>query len=201
MEHGGARRIRAHETLGVSTMNKTSKRLVRRTATIVMVLALAGCGDASQSGSPTTTAPTRTTATVTLSPTTVVSSTTGASDDSQIRAAFVAFFNGVDRNVDKKVALLQDGERYRQMLVDADSNAQFQQLHATVRTVRLATDAECTATGASSPCAIVTFDLLLGSFPALAAHDGLAVRVDGAWKVGAKAWCDVVAIGGETCPS
>jgi len=184
-------------------MNQTSKLLIRRSATIVMLLVLASCGDARQSESPTTTAASPTTVSVTVTPslTTVAPATAGSSDDSQIRAAFVAFFNGADRNVDKKVALLQDGERYRQMLVDADSNAQFQQLHATVRAVRLASDAECAATGASSPCAIVTFDLLLGSFPALAAHDGLAIRVAGVWKVGAKAWCDVVAIGGETCPS
>jgi len=118
-----------------------------------------------------------------------------------VRSVFLAFFNGADRNIDKKVAALQDGERYRQMLVDADADSRFQQLRADIRAVRFPSAADCTAAGLTSPCAIVTFDLLLGAFPALAGHDGPAVKIAGVWKVGSKAWCDVVAIGGDTCPS
>ena len=118
-----------------------------------------------------------------------------------MRAAFVEFFNGADRNVDKKVSLLQDGERYRQMLVDADADSRFQQLRAQVKSVRFADNAECAKLGVPYPCAVVTFDLLLGAFPALAGHDGVAAQIAGVWKVAATVWCDVVAIGGDTCPS
>jgi hypothetical protein len=130
-----------------------------------------------------------------------VAVTTAPTDEAQVRSAFESFFNGSDRSVDKKVALLQDGEKYRQMLVDADADARSQQLRAQIRSVRFPANAECAQAGVPSPCAIVNFDLLLGGFPALAGHDGLAVKVAGAWKVSAKAWCDVVAIGGDTCPA
>jgi hypothetical protein len=133
----------------------------------------------------------------------VVTSTTAspATDEAQVRAAYVAFFDGATPGVDKKVALLENGEKYRQMLVDASANPQFQKLSATVRSVTFPTDSACAALGATSPCAVVTFDLLVAGFPALAAHEDPAVKVGGVWKVAAKAWCDVVSIGGDSCPS
>ena len=178
-------------------------------ALAVALLVVSSCGDSGGSAKPTTTASgaTTTAGAVTSTPPTSVAPTSAAptsaaaTDEAQVRSVFLAFFNGADRNIDKKVAALQDGERYRQMLVDADADSRFQQLRADVRAVRFPNATECTAAGLTSPCAIVTFDLLLGAFPALAGHDGPAVQIAGVWKVGAKAWCDVVAIGGDTCPS
>jgi hypothetical protein len=170
---------------------------------LLLALAAIGCGDSTGSpGASSSTVRSTTTIASTTAPTTTArSSTTTTTDEAQIRSAFVAFFNGADRNVENKVSLLQDGEKYRQMLTDADADSRSQQLRAQVRAVRLADGAGCTAAGVSSPCAIVTFDLLLGDFPALAAHDGSAVKVAGSWKVSAKTWCDVVAIGGASCSS
>jgi hypothetical protein len=145
---------------------------------------------------PTTSAPPATTA----RPATTTTAT-AANDESQIRAAFIAFFDGTSPSVDKKVALLENGEKYRSMLVDASANAQFQKLAAAVRSVQLTADASCAALGVGAPCAVVTFDLTVGGFPMLAAHVSPAVKIDGTWKVAAKAWCDVVAIGGDSCPS
>jgi hypothetical protein len=176
----------------------------------LVALLLGACGDSGKSSSPTssgsvtvTTREATTTAVTTAStaPPSTAPASTAPTDEAQVRSAFEAFFNGADRNVDKKVALLQDGEKYRQMLVDADADARSQQLRAQIRSVRFPANADCTPAGVPSPCAIVNFDLLLGGFPALAAHDGPAVKISGAWKVSAKAWCDVVAIGGETCPA
>ena len=169
---------------------------------LLAVMLTCSCGGDDDSAATTTIAPsTSTRPLATTAATSTAPTTTPASDEALIRTAFAAFFNGADRNVDKKVSLLQDGERYRQMLVDADADPRFQQLRAQVRAVRSADPTECTNAGVTSPCSIVTFDLLLGEFPALAAHNGPAVKISGSWKVGAKAWCDVVAIGGATCPS
>lgn len=178
-------------------MGKRRSQPVRGVAPLLLVAALAGaCGDGGGSTSPPTTMTTPPTTTTSRAPTTTL-----ATDDAQVRAAFVTFFSGADRDIDKKVSLLQDGERYRQMLVDASADPQFQQLRAQVRAVRFPEDAACAGLGVPSPCAVATFDLLVGDFPALAGHDGAAVKVAGTWKVAAKAWCDVVAIGGATCPA
>jgi hypothetical protein len=186
-------------------MSDLPNRSAWTTVAFLVLLVVSSCGDTSQSTSPPTTGSTPTTATIgpttSTAPTATVPSSTVAGDDTQVRAAFVAFFNGADRNVDKKVSLLQDGERYRQMLVDADADSRFQQLRAQVKSVRFADNAECARLGVPYPCAVVTFDLLLGAFPALAGHDGVAAQIAGVWKVAATVWCDVVAIGGDTCPS
>jgi hypothetical protein len=188
------------------------RRLARTrlaTALALVSLALAGCGsgDGASSSTSTTsvgstsTSPSTTTA---ASPTTkpaITTTTAAPTDEAQIRAAYVAFFDGATPGIDKKVALLENGEKYRQMLVDASANVQFQKLSATVRTVTFPADTACAAIGATSPCANVTFDLLVGGFPALAAHEAPAVKIAGVWKVAAKAWCDVVMIGGDSCPS
>ena len=173
----------------------------------------AACGGSGSSTPPTTKTATASTAagspstgspsSAAASPTTKASAptTTAASDEGQIRAAFLAFFDGATPGIDKKVALLENGEKYRQMLLDASANAQFQKLTANVRSVQLTPDSGCAALGVASPCANVTFDLLVGGFPALAAHQSPAAKIGGVWKVAAKAWCDVVAIGGDQCPS
>ena len=44
----------------------------------------------------------------------------------------------------------RDGERYRQMLVDADADSRFQQLRAQVKSVRFADNAECAKLGLSA---------------------------------------------------
>jgi len=118
----------------------------------------------------------------------------------QIGEVFRLFFGGVDSDVDAKVAALQDGERYRSMLVDASANEQFQAMSTEIREIRLLDAAACEARGEVSPCALVIHDVLVGPAPALVAHESIAVWVDGAWHVAASAWCVVVALGGEQCP-
>ena len=200
-----------------SSARSLRRRLARTAAAVAALTLAAACGGSGSSTPPTTKTATTSSAAAGSpstgspsagSPSSAASTTkssaattTAASDESQIRAAFIAFFDGATPGIDKKVALLENGEKYRQMLLDAGANAQFQKLTANVRSVQLTPDSGCAALGVASPCANVTFDLLVGGFPALAAHQSPAAKIGGVWKVAAKAWCDVVAIGGDQCPS
>ena len=121
------------------------------------------------------------------------------SDREAIVKSFEVFFGGQQTTVDQKVAVLQDGERYREMLTAASANAQFQQITTTIRDIRAATAAECREFGTEPPCAVVTHDLLVGGFPMAAAIQSPAVLSDHQWMVGSSAWCKVVAIGGASC--
>lgn len=172
---------------------------------VVVGIAAAGCGGSS-SPAATTTPSTNTpgAATTATAPATTESTPATASPDdaafSAIRAAYETFFNGAGSDVDTKVAVLQDGDRYRSMLADASADPQFQSLTIDIRDITLATADQCAALGEVAPCALVTFDLLVGGMPALVGQQSAAVEVDGKWLVAASAWCTVVAIGGETCP-
>src|SRR5689334_239984 len=78
---------------------------LRSLIALMAVMTLAACSDNS-SGTTTTTR------TTTLPATTAVATTQPADPASaEITAAFVTFFNGKDADVDKKVALLENGEK------------------------------------------------------------------------------------------
>lgn len=168
-------------------------------------IAVVGCGDGTASTpattSATTTSTTIATAPTTAAPPTAATATASSSATAEINDAFVVFFNGKDRDLDKKVSLLENGERYRQMLIDAFANPQFQQMSTTIRSVTVLPAAECAARQMTSPCALVVHDLLVGGFPALAGHESPALQIGGKWKIGSQAWCDLVRIGGATCPA
>lgn len=137
--------------------------------------------------------------------TTAPSESTGGSsssdDTAAITAAFTTFFDGVNPDVDGKVAVLENGESMRSMIVDAAANPQFQQLSTVVNSVTMLPDSDCTAAGEAAPCAKVSHDMFIGGLPAMVGLQSHAVKVDGVWKVSAKSWCAIVAIGGETCPA
>jgi hypothetical protein len=139
-----------------------------------------------------------TAATTTAAP--APTTTDPATEQMLIGAAFLTFFGGTASDVDEKVAVLQDGERYRSMIVDASANEQFQAMTVDIRGIRLLGADACTAIGEMSPCAVVTHDLFVGGAPALVGQDSAAVRIGDEWRVAASAWCRVVAIGGEQCP-
>jgi len=176
---------------------------VRRAGVLAALIALVvACGGGgSSSGSTSSAAPTSTAAVTTTPQASTTSAPPG--DDAAlaaIRQAFETFFDGAGSTVDEKVAVLQDGERYRSMLVDASENAQFQSLTIDIREIRLVPGDECISLNAVAPCASVTHDLLVGGAPMLVARESAAVEVDGQWLVAASAWCGVVALGGENCP-
>jgi hypothetical protein len=84
--------------------------------------------------------------------------------------------------------------------VAASADAQFQQMSTEIRDIRAGTAAECAGLGAEPGCAVVTHDVLVGGFPMAAGIESPAVRGDGGWLVGARAWCALVEIGGASCP-
>jgi hypothetical protein len=98
------------------------------------------------------------------------STTDPATEQMLIGAAFLTFFGGAASDVDEKVAVLQDGERYRSMIVDASANEQFQAMTVDIREIRLLEADACTAMGEEIPCAVVTHDLFVGGAPARTAQ-------------------------------
>jgi hypothetical protein len=121
-------------------------------------------------------------------------------DIEAITASFLTFFGGIDSTVDEKLAVLEGAETYREMLEAASENAQFQQMSTDIREIRVGSDDECGQLAADPGCAIVVHDVLVGGFPMAAGIESPAVRSDGSWLVGWRAWCNIVEIGGETCP-
>lgn len=151
------------------------------------------------SASETTVAPASSAASVTTGSSTAAS--TAADDTAAITAAFTTFFDGVNPDIAGKVAVLEDGDQLRQMIVDASANPQFQQLSTTVNSVSMLSDSDCAAAGEVSPCAAVAHDMFVGGLPAMVGLTSHAVKIDGVWKVSAKSWCAIVKIGGSECPA
>ncbi len=118
----------------------------------------------------------------------------------EITDAFTVFFDGLNLDVDAKVARLEDGERFRTMLEDATADPQAQQLSVRVESVTLLSDDACPTRGVAAPCAEVVHDLIVGTLPALVGNVGLAVATDDTWRVSARTWCELVVIGGAECP-
>ncbi len=137
----------------------------------------------------------------TTQPTTPATTGPPTDDTAAITAAFTKFFDGLDPNVDAKIALLEHGDVLGSMITDAAKDPQFQQLTTVVNSVTMQSDADCAAAKEVTPCALVLHDMFLGGLPAMVGLKSHAVKVDGVWKVSAASWCAVVAIGGATCPA
>ncbi len=178
-------------------------RIVVLMVAVLAVLVLGSCGDDdSEPGGTTTIAPAVTTAaTAGVTTTSAVGPSTElpAADVDEITRVFEAFFGGATTTVDQKLAVLQDGERYRGMIEDAAGNEQFQGMSTDIREVRAGTSAECQSYGAGEGCAVVVHDLLVSGFPMAAGISSPAERSGSTWLVGSAAWCNVVAIGGASC--
>lgn len=172
-----------------------------------------GCGSDDGSTDTTTTTPTVMTAVEQGStsagtsagapgPTTDAGESAGVdpNDEEAITAVFATFFGGQDSTVDEKVALLQDGERYRSMLDAASANEQFQQMSTNVRDMRPGSDEECAARGVEPGCVIVAHDVLVAGVPMAANVESPATEGADGWLVGAAGWCGIVEIGGASCP-
>ncbi len=191
---------------------------------IALTALMSSCSSSKSSGSTTATQPTTASSTAPAasqpaSSTTLPSSTPGSAattqpstaattaapsatdDTAAITAAFTKFFDGLDPNVDAKIALLEHGDVLGSMITDAAQNPQFQQLTTVVNTVTLLSDADCTAAGEVAPCAAVGHDMFVGGLPAMVGLKSHAVKLDGVWKVSAASWCAIVSIGGATCPA
>lgn len=137
--------------------------LVRRVALLVVaVLALTACGSSSNSNS------------------------SGPSAQTQIRSAYQKFF-APKTPLSERVALLQNGSRFKPVIKGFASNPLAKNASATVSSVTLQ--------GANK--AKVVYSVRLGS-TSLGKQRGTAVRQNGTWKVGYASLCRLVALGGGT---
>jgi hypothetical protein len=109
-----------------------------------------------------------------------------ANDKAQIESAYVKFFSG-KTSLSDRVALLENGQKFKPVVQAFASNPLAKNVSATVSSVTLQ--------GANK--AKVVYSVKLGG-AALPTQNGTAVRQDGKWKVGDAGLCKLVALGGAT---
>lgn len=139
---------------------------------LALVAALAACGSSSTSSvsAPASTHP-------------------APSATAVITANWEAFFSG-KTSAAKKITLLQNGQAYT-AIIDAQSGS----------SLASSASAKVTKLTVTSPAqATVTYNVLLGTTPALTGQSGVAVYQNGIWKVGDASFCGLLALenGGKT---
>ncbi len=116
------------------------------------------------------------------------STSTGPSDEAQIKSAYAKFFSS-KTSVADKVALLQDGPKFKSVIESFAKNPLAKNVSATVSSVTLQ--------GANK--AKVAYAVKV-SGASLGKQTGQAVRQNGQWKVGFASLCKLIALGGTTPP-
>ena len=143
------------------------RRLVLLLAALVLVGTLAACGGSG--GGKTTT-------------------TNGANAQAEIKSAFVKFFSN-KTPLSQRVALLQNGERFKPVIEALAKNPLASNTSATVKSVTLE--------GADKASVVYTVSVGGTPLPQLKNRTGTAVKVNGTWQVGDASFCSLVAIGGS----
>ncbi|HEU5215623.1 MAG TPA: hypothetical protein VFU30_08785 [Gaiellaceae bacterium] len=110
----------------------------------------------------------------------------GSNDQAQIKSAYEQFFSGKS-TVDERVALLQNGRRYKALVSSFAANPLAKNASATVSSVKLQ----------GPDKANVVYVVKLGG-TALPRQTGTAVRENGKWKIQATSLCKLVALSGST---
>jgi hypothetical protein len=110
----------------------------------------------------------------------------GSSDTDQIKSAYTTLFSGKS-SVPDRVAVLQDGSRFKSVVESFASNPLAKNASAKVFSV--------TMQGADK--AKVVYTVKLGG-TSLTSQTGSAVKQNGTWKVGYLGLCKLVALGGTT---
>ena len=138
---------------------------MRRLALVlVAALALAGCGGSSGTTTTDTTAAAR----------------------AQIKSAYVKFFSG-KTPVSDRVAVLQNGSRFKALVTSFANNPLAKNVNVTVSSVTLE--------GGDNAKVVYTVKLGGAGIPK---QTGTAVRENGTWKVGYASLCKLVALQGST---
>jgi len=139
---------------------------VRRLAFVfVAVLVLAACGSGHKKSS---------------------SGPNGPNAQAQIRSAYVRFFAG-KTSLSDRVALLQNGERFRPVIQTFASNPLAKNVSVNVSSVTLQ--------GQNKAKVVYQVKFAGSSLPK---QTGTAVRQNGTWKVGFASLCKLVSLGGST---
>ena len=146
---------------------------VRNVALLLLVgLALAACGGSSKKPGSTATASS--------------SIANPGVEKAQIRSAYEKFFSG-KTSLQDRVALLQNGSKFKPVIKAFASNPLAKNVSATVSSVRLQ--------GHDKATVVYTVKLAGAGLPKLT---GTAVRENGTWKVGDASLCRLVSLGGST---
>jgi len=142
------------------------------------LVVLSACGSSGNGNAATTT--------TTTAPTTTL---TEQQSKDQITKAYTDFFNGANTDLEAKLALLDNPDKYRALYTkfatDPTTGGQLKGTTATVTAITINPD----------NTADVTYTLNLNGTPALADQIGKAVLVNGAWKVSGTTFCDLAALG------
>ena len=109
-----------------------------------------------------------------------------SSSTAQIKSAYTKFFSGKS-SVSERVAVLQNGPRFKGLVRSFASNPLAKKASATVSSVTLQ--------GANKAKVVYTVEL---GGTALPTQTGTAVRQNGTWKVGYASLCKLVALQGST---
>ena len=141
---------------------------------------LGACGSSS---------PTTTTTTTTTTSTTTTTTTIRANQTSLITATWIAFFDG-NTSAAGKIAALENGSQFAQIINGQASSAMAKSVHATVSKV-----SDITATSAK-----VRYSIYLGTSVALANQTGDAVYQGGQWKVSVSSFCVLLSLEGVSAP-
>ena len=141
---------------------------------LVLAAAMAACSSSSSSSSVSHTASA-------AASTASASSASTASAVAQIKADWEAFFSGTTPAA-KKIALLQNGQKYAAIIQAQAASGLAQSASAQVTTVHVI----------SSTQATVIYDIVIGGKPALSNQTGTAVYQDGVSKVGDASFCQLL---------
>jgi hypothetical protein len=169
---------------------------MRRTLSIVavgLVTALAaGCGGSSSGGTTPASNPSSAGSTTPASTATAPADTTGAT--TEIKANWAKFFNYKTPR-QQQIGLLEDGDQLGPAIRFAAKLQKKQHLKQGAKVT--------TVTFTSPTNANVGYKLLNGSTPLLNAASGVAILVDGTWKVSKLTFCTLVTLGntGKPVPS
>jgi hypothetical protein len=141
---------------------------VRRIALVVVAgLALAGCGSSSHSSTTNAT----------------------AAAQAEIKSAYQKFFSP-STSLSDRVAVLQNGSRFKSVVQGFASNPLAQKVSVSVSSVKLE----------GRDKAKVVYTIKLGS-AGLPKQHGTAVRQNGTWKVGYASLCKLVGLQGTAPPA
>ncbi len=140
------------------------------------LLVLGACGGSSSKSSATTT---------TTAPTTTL---TEQQSKDQITQVFTQFFDGTNKDLNAKLQLLDDPNKFQALYMKfangATTGPQLASTSITVSDVKLNSDGT----------ADVTYTINLNGQPALMNQVGKAVQVNNQWKVAGTTFCDLAAL-------
>lgn len=141
---------------------------------LALLAALAACGSSSTSS---------------VSP--PPSAHSSPSSTALITANWEAFFSG-KTSAATKITLLQNGQAFAAIINAQSGSSMARSASAKVTKVTVTSPAQAT----------VTYNILLGTTPALTDQSGLAVYQNGTWKVGDASFCALLALeNGGKAPS